>query len=269
MVNETNRLGLSPFESKVLSDLSAEGKSIFTLDELSKKVKSKTKARRIASLLTKKNWLERINKGTYLILELGAGSKPTWTEDSFYIASKLTTPYYVGYLSMLNFYHWTEQIPITVTIAVTKATRNKIIHNTRYEFNLLSKKKFFGYKETNVRGHKVNVSDPEKTIVDALDHPEYCGGIDEVAKAITNATVDWEKVIEYSKKMKNGAIFKRMGFLLEKMEVPVPKELIEKIRTKITKGYSPLLPGASLKGKYNTKWNILINTKFSKEEVLA
>ncbi|HZX20559.1 MAG TPA: type IV toxin-antitoxin system AbiEi family antitoxin [archaeon] len=269
MGNETIRMGLGSIESKILSDLAAEGKNIFTVTEVSKIIGSKVKANKLVSSLAKKKWLERLNKGTYLILELAAGSKPEWTEDSFYIASKLAKKYYVGYLSMLNYYSWTEQVPVTVTIACPNRLKNKKILGIRYEFVAISPKKFFGFKEANVRGHKVIVSDPEKTIVDALDHPEYSGGINEVAKAMMNAKIDWNKAIEYAEKMGNGAIFKRMGFIMEKMELSIPKETIERIHKKITKGYSPLYPGTKSIRKYNAKWNIIINTNFSKHMVLA
>jgi predicted transcriptional regulator of viral defense system len=269
MDTETIRLGLGSIESKILSDLAAEGKSIFTVEEVAKIVGSKEKANKLVSLLAKKKWLARLNKGTYLILELAAGSRPEWVEDSFYIASKLAKEYYIGYLSMLNYYGWTEQVPVTVTIASSKRMKDKKILGVKYEFVSVSPAKFFGFRETNIRGHKVIVSDPEKTIVDSLDHPEYSGGIDEVAKAMVNAKIDWDKAIEYAEKMGNGAVFKRMGFLLEEMEIPVPKELIERIHKKITKGYSPLYPGTTAEGKYNARWNLIISKNFSKGKVLA
>lgn len=269
MRKETMRMGLSSSESKAISCLSAEGKSVFSIAELAEKTGSKARARKMASALAKKKWLERLSRGTYLILELAAGSRPEWAEDSSYIASKLAKPYYIGYLSMLNFYGWTEQVPATVTVATTKITRGKKILGVKYEFITLSKRKFFGYGTTNIRGHAVNVSDPEKTIADALDHPEYCGGIDEVAKAVANAKVDWRKVVEYAGKMGNGAIFKRMGFLLEEMGIAVPKEVMETVRKRLTKGYAPLYPTIKAKGKHDARWGLIINTKFSKEGALA
>ena len=269
MGNETTRKGLGSAESSILSAFASEGRTIFTIHELTEKIGSKEKARKMASLLAKKKWLERLSKGAYLILELAAGNKPKWTEDPFYIASKLKPNYYIGYYTMLNFYGWTEQVPETILVATTTLTKNKTILGINFEFITFNKKKFFGFKETNIRGHNIKVSDPEKTIVDALDHPEYCGGIDEVAKALTNANIDWTKAIDYAAKMNNGAIFKRMGYLMETMRLNIPNETIENIHHRITKGYAPLYPGIKSKGKHNTKWNIIINTNFSKEGALA
>lgn len=268
MRDESVRLGLSLFESKVLSELAGEGKTIFSIEDLTKKIESKIKARKMASSLVRKKWLERLKKGTYLILELAAGSKPKWSEDPFYIASKLAKPYYIGFLSMLNHYGWTEQVPTTVTIATTKPIKEKKILGVKYEFITLSKKKFFGYHEININGHKILVSDPEKTLVDAFDHPEYCGGVDELIKTLLNAeNIDWEKVLEYAEKLGNGAVFKRLGYLIEKTNAPIKKEIVEALRKKITKGYSPLYPNSGLKGKHNTKWNIIINANISKEKL--
>jgi len=171
---------------------------------------------------------------------------------------------------MLNYYSWTEQVPRTITIATTKVLREKNILGTKYEFITLSKKKFFGFNKTHIRGHEIRISDPEKTIVDALDHPEYCGGINEVAKALANASIDWNKAILYAIRMNNGAIFKRMGFIVEKMKIPLSKEIIKIMRSHITKGYAPLYPGVKSKiTSYNTAWGIAINADISKEGVFA
>lgn len=270
MVDESIRKGLGASEAKIVSDMVAEGKRVFSIGELAQKAGSREKARRIASRLVRKKWLERLGKGVYLVLELAAGSKPEWTEDSYYIASKLISPYYIGYYNMLGEYGWTEQIPSLVNVVTTKKLRSRVIHGVRYNFITLSRKKFFGMARKSVRGREIMVSDPEKTLVDALDHPEYCGGIGEVAKALYNAKqVDWHKLIAYGERMRNGAIFKRLGYLLELMEIPLAEELKEKIRARITKGYAPLSPETPAEGRHDSRWNVLINVEITKERVLA
>lgn len=271
MGEDSIRKGLGAYEAKVVSDLVSEGKVIFSISELAEKTGFRDKARKIASRLVKKKWLERIGRGAYLVLELGAGSKPEWTADSYYIASKLASPYYVGYYNMLNDYGWTEQVPLAVTIVTTKRLKNRNINGVKYSFVTLSKHKFFGTIKKFIRGHEVVVSDREKTIIDALDHPEYCGGINEVAKALFNAgkQMDWDKVIEYGKKLGNGAVFKRLGYLIEVMQIGVEPKLLGKIKKNVTAGYSPLYPSVEKTGKHNAKWNLVLNIEILKEKVLA
>ncbi|MFH1199622.1 MAG: type IV toxin-antitoxin system AbiEi family antitoxin [Candidatus Micrarchaeota archaeon] len=293
-------MGLGASEAQILSELVAENKQIFTIEELARKTGSREKARSMASKLVKKNWLERIAKGVYLTLELSAGKTPEWTQDSYYIASKLASPYYIGFYNTLNHYGWTEQVPLTINIAVTKPLKSREIHGVRYNFVCLSKKKFFGTAKQNIHGHEIVISDPEKTLVDALDHPEYCGGIEEVAKAVYFARpfidslqdpkpyvshrntpeqnrevmrgatkIDWEKVLEYAEKQGNGAVFKRLGFICELMEITLPPGLKNKIKRKVTKGYSSLSPGSPSKGRHDSKWNLILNVEITKQSVLA
>jgi predicted transcriptional regulator of viral defense system len=57
----------------------------------------------ILSRLEKKGWIERIEKGKYMIIPLGA-EKGKYTLNEFIIGSLLVNPYCVAYWSALNFY---------------------------------------------------------------------------------------------------------------------------------------------------------------------
>ena len=164
-----------------------------------------------------------------------------------------------------------EQIPLTINVAAAKKLKNRVLYGVPFNFIFLSKKKFFGTVKKFIRGHEIIVSDPEKTLVDALDHPEYCGGILEVAKALFNANnhVNWNKLVNYAKRLGNGTVFKRLGYLAELMGIHLSKSMIKIIQQNITKGYSPLYPGIKNEGRHNSKWNLVINVKISKEVVLA
>jgi predicted transcriptional regulator of viral defense system len=103
-----------------------------------------------------------------------------------------------------------------------------------------------------------------------LDHPEYCGGPSEVAKALVEAakTVDWEKFVGYLEKMGNGAAFKRFGYLVELLGISVSNALMNRVIRRVTAGYSPLFSGAKLAGKRNAKWNLVLNASVSPIELL-
>jgi predicted transcriptional regulator of viral defense system len=42
----------------------------------------------------------------------------------------------------------------------------------------------FGQETLWIEGQAVSITDPAKTVVDCLDHPELCGGIVEAAKGL-------------------------------------------------------------------------------------
>lgn len=260
--NADIRKGLSKKEAYLLTSLAEKKKRLFGLKDVMDELGcSYNYAKVIASRLAKKKWLIPIEKGRYLIVPLEAGKESIYTEHEFIIASKLVQPYYIGYWSAMNYHGMTEQVPFTVFVATIKRRNKKEIHGVKYEFITLTKNKFFGFSAVNIAGEAVSISDMEKTIIDTLDHPEYCGGISEAAKALWSARqkIDFGKLVNYAEKMKNGAIFKRLGYLLQKLEIKIPDELNKKIKENISKGYAALDTVVKRKGKHNSEWRLLVN----------
>jgi len=260
--SENVRAGLSRNESLLLSSLSEKGKTIFTLKDVVGELKRPYEyAKVLASNLAKKKWIIVLRRGTYLIVPLSAGAKPRYTEHEFVIASHLVSPYYIAYWSALNFHGLTEQTPFTVFVATTKRAKNREILNIKYNFVTLNKRKFFGFTPVPIGTYKVNVSDPEKTLADALDHPEYSGGIIEVAKCLWNARekVSLERALSYAERMGNTAVIKRLGYLLETLDMNVDGRMVSKMRESISRSMSVLDPNMPRKGRYTTRWNLLLN----------
>lgn len=256
------RRGLSSVESSLLSSLAEREKNIFGLQDIIDEVDcSYQYAKVIANRLVKKGWLIQISRGKYLIVPLEAGIRSEYTEHEFIIASHLVDPYYVGYWSALNYHGMTEQMPMTVYVATTKRREDRKILNTRYRFITLVNKKFFGYQAENISHTKINISSMEKTISDCLDHPEYCGGVSETCKSLWNARkqVSWEKIVDYGIKMGNSAILKRLGFLLEVLQIRISSEVRKKITENLKKGYVMLDPLEAREGSYSTQWGLVVN----------
>ena len=259
---ENVRAGLTKNESLLLSSLSEKGKTIFRIDDIISELGcSYGYAKVLANNLRKKNWTIILRRGVYLISPLSAGVKSHYTEHEFTVASSLVTPYYIAYWSALNFHVFTEQTPFTVFVVTTRRAKNVEVLGIRYNFVTLSKKKFFGFVQTAVDTHRINISDREKTLADSLDHPEYCGGIVEVAKCLWNARnkVLIEKIVSDAEKMGNTAIIKRLGYLLESLNINVDEKIMSRMREVISPGMSPLDPAMPKKGAYNTRWNLLLN----------
>jgi predicted transcriptional regulator of viral defense system len=256
------RAGLSRNESLLLSALSEKEKTIFKLENIIAELKcSYTYAKVIANNLAKKKWIIVIKRGVYLIVPLSAGTKSQYTEHEFIIASHLASPYYISYWSALNFHGFTEQTPFSVFVATTRRIHNREVLNVKYNFVTLSKRKFFGFEPTVVGTYKVNVSNREKTLADALDHPEYCGGVLEVAKSLLNAErkVSMGRIVSYAERMRNTAILKRLGYLIESLELNAESEILSMMRAMISPGMSTLDPTRPKTGTYNTRWNLLVN----------
>ena len=259
--NETQRKGLSTRESQALSRLASESRQIITISDITEALDIPRKsAKDVAYALKEKGWLERIAHGKYLILPLAAGENAVYTEHEFVIASALVEPMYIGYWSAMNHHGLTEQLSRTVYIVTTERARKREIHGVPYRPVSVTEQKFFGYQPTAFGSNRVNISSIEKTLVDCADHPEFCGGISELAKAMQNAVdtrCSWERVVEYLRRVGNGAATKRIVYLADQLDIDLPEywNLVENFTT----GYPLLDPTREAKGTRDSKYQLRLN----------
>jgi predicted transcriptional regulator of viral defense system len=250
--------------------MSERGKNIFTLDDVTEYNIPYMNAKQIVSRLIRKGWLKSLARGTYLIVPLEAGAESKYSEHELVIASHLIEPYYVGYWNALQYHGLTEQVPVTVFVVTTRNVidRSRVILDNKYRFVTIAEKKFFGFGRVLVANSAVNISDKAKTIADCLDHPEYCGGISEAAKALwaSREGVRVDDVVDYGVKMGNSAVLKRLGYLIELLGVGAPKSVLDMVHGSIKKGYSLLDPLGKREGRHSTRWGLIVNV--SDESVL-
>jgi len=252
---------------------SLETKLIFTLEEKDDLYFTVDDARQILDTsdetlwktlhkLTQKKRIQRIKKGHYLLIPAHAGYETKWREETTRFIDNLLKdePYYIGYWTALNLWHMTTQMPLTVFIATTKRKRQITYDNTvPIQFITLKPRKFFGWTTKTIQNNSFNISNPEKTIIDSLDLPQYSGGITEIANALKHP-LDPEKLAEYADRQGNHAVHKRLGYLIELQEIEFPKRTLTHLQHKITKGYSWLDPTAPKKViKHDSQWNLKIN----------
>jgi predicted transcriptional regulator of viral defense system len=208
----------------------------------------------ILSRLEKKGWIERIEKGKYLIIPLGA-EKGKYTLNEFVIGSLLINPHSIAYWSALNYYGFTEQIPGTVFIQTT-SRKKKIdleIFGVRYRIIRLKHEKFFGMRKEWIQDSEINITDKEKTLVDCLDKPQFSGGIVEVAKGLKGKDFDKKKLIRYAKRIGNSGVLRRLGYLGEILSLNL--DLIPPD----TRNYLLLDPTMPKKGLKSAKWKLILN----------
>jgi predicted transcriptional regulator of viral defense system len=249
--------------SNLLTELLRHGKRIFALDDAAEIYGNNNSGLRdLLSTLAKRRWLQRIEKGKYLILPFEAGREGEWTEHEFIIASHLIKPYYIGFRSALNHYGYTEQVSRTVFIASThrKLKSALEISGVTYRFVYMPDRRFFGATEITLDGYRVTISEREKTIVDCLNRLDYCGGVTEVAKALSYGRdeLDFARMAEYARRNGNRAVVQRLGYLLETLDVGT-EEAITLLRDNISNSYTSLDNLAGPEGRYVERWKVLVN----------
>jgi len=249
---------LSDRESRILTTLSYRGKTIFSSDDIKEFTNN---PKDLLDWLIRKRWILKIRKGVYAIVPFEAGERgaASYTLHSFVIGSLLAKPYYIGYWSALNYHGLTDQTPPAVYIATTKPRHSRRILDTQFRFVTIPAHKMFGLNEFEIERYKVRISSREKTIVDCLDHPEHCGGTEEVAKALYFAKdeVGSGRLVNYAMKIGNNAVVKRLGYIAEALKLEECLKLLS--RVKLAAGYSSLDPTVPKHGKIKERWKLVAN----------
>lgn len=239
---------------QLINELARKGQT-FTFEDAARISRLGSQSLKVTlSRMEKEGWIERIEKGKYILIPLGA-KKGEYTINEFIIGSQLVKPAVIAYWSALNYHGFTEQIPNIVFIQTTsrKKEQELEIFGVRYRIVRITEKKIFGFEKVWIDDVAVLITNPEKTVVDCLDKPRYCGGIAETAKAL-HGDLDMEKLRKYAIDIGNSAVIKRLGLLCDKIGIKLDVE-----PGLISGNYSLLDPSMHGNGILNRKWKIREN----------
>ena len=219
--------------------------------------------RELLSDMTKRGLLMRLKEGVYNIIPYEANPE-TFMPDWHLIAEHLVNDakHYIGYYSALQIHNLITQPSLKEQIVVSKQIRPSeiSIKNVPFQFIYHNEKHFFGAKKMWIDSfNKVLCSDMEKTFIDCLFKPDYAGGIVEVAKAIytSKGKIKYETLLDYIKKFDSQAVIKRLGFLLETLDIK--NNIIDKLQKLKTASYVVLDTELPKTGKRISRWSIQQN----------
>jgi len=218
---------------------------------------------KLLSDMTKRGLLMRIKEGVYYIIpyeENAASFMPDWHLMAKYLVKD--AKHYIGYYSALQIHNLITQPSLKEQIVVSKQIRPSEIKikNITFQFIYHNESHFFGEKKMWIDDfNKVNASDLEKTIIDCLFKPDYAGGIVEIAKAlyIVKEKIDFNKLLEYTMKFKSQAVIKRLGFIIEMLEIET--HILNKLIELKTASYVVLDTELPKSGKMTSRWSIQQN----------
>jgi len=203
--------GMSPNQERIMSILEYKRIEIIPRKELITLIKKYTKVKDILDLiekLKKKRRLVSIKRGIYMIIPFISIDKK-WALDEYKIIDYLLKKdYYIGLYNAFNLHGFTEQIPNKLFVFNTKYSADKQILHYNIKLFKIHNNKLFG-----IIKNKYPYSDKERTIIDALEYPEYLGGLSEVIDRIKNVKFNKNKLINYTIIYNSIKIMKLVGML--------------------------------------------------------
>lgn len=186
-------------------------------------------------------------------------NKYTLQKDPLVVASNITWPSYVSCWPALRYYNLTEQLPQVIFIITTRARKNREINldNSKIIFIKTKPKYFFGYKKERYGNFNIFIADKEKALIDSALFRKI--SFSEISEIVKNNRDELNEniIINYLIKIKNKALIKRFGFLLDK----IGADNYDKLGKFIDFKYIPLEYAIKAKGGKNKKWKIIENVK--------
>ena len=177
--------------------------------------------------------------------------------------------YYLSHGTAMEIHGMVTQPQLVVHVTTMKKRRPLNILGTEFQFIAGKKEHFFGMSEHWAnKQEKVTVSNREKTIIDCLRQPQYCGAITETAKGIwmRGQDLNVDRLIKYAVRMKIGAVIRRLGYILEIYGIGSPENR-ETLQGLLTESYVKLDPILPPEGKFIRKWRLQLNV--SPNELLS
>ncbi|HVR10152.1 MAG TPA: type IV toxin-antitoxin system AbiEi family antitoxin domain-containing protein [Thermoanaerobaculia bacterium] len=218
-------------------------------------------AAKLLSRWHEQGWLRRVRRGLYVAVPLTANPRDEVLEDPWSLVPELFDPGYVGGLSAAQHWDLTEQLFRTVFVYTTRPVRRRrqTLRETPFVVRHIQPAKLFG---TSIlwRGRaKLLISDVHRTVVDMLDDPSAGGGIRHVADCVrayfAHDAAEPARLVGYADRLGNGAVFKRLGFLAERLGGPqtLVAACAERLKTGNVK-LDPALPATRLV----TRWRLWV-----------
>jgi predicted transcriptional regulator of viral defense system len=263
----------SRFTSQARARLSAvlqTAKDLVSIDDTMKALATdRSASAKLLSRWQRQGWLKRVGRGIYAPIPLDALSTEQVLKDPWVLVPALFAPGYIGGWTAAEHWDLTEQLFRSIFVFTARSFRKKelTVQGTSFTLAHISEDALFGTK-TLWRGQaRVAIADKHRTIVDMLADPATGGGIRHVDQCLQNYLRDpeasAETLIGYAEKFGNGAVFKRLGFLVSQR--PGHEALAQACREHLTQGNAKLDPALPCR-RLLKAWRLWIPKNWEREK---
>ena len=270
MKDNKNLKTLGPRLAFLVAELYDQQKNIFCNKDVEEITSLNPKSSRgLTTRLVEKGLATRIKPGLFILVPSELGHERDYLGNPYVVAAEIThgNEYFISHASAMDINQMVTQPQLVVYTTMTKSIRPCSALGTEFRFVRCKSEHFFGIMDHwTTKTRKIKVSDPERTVIDGLRQSEYCGGFSEVAKGfwMRRSDIDVKKLVEYALMLNIGAVYRRLGYLLELLKSDETEQL-ELLYNKLTSTYVLLDPMLPAEGKFIARWRLRLNV--SPEEI--
>jgi predicted transcriptional regulator of viral defense system len=224
--------------------------------------------RAILAYHIKKHHIKRIRRGLFASIPSALRhTAESFIVDPYLIGGLVSKDAVIAYHSAFDFYG----ISYSTYHQFTFMSENKVRPFTFQDINyhcLSFPKILIDNNQTDVEvitsdrhGIDVKVTSLERTLVDALDRPDYAGGWEEIWRSVLHIPIlNLDKVANYVMLLNNATLCAKLGFFLEQHKAlfNVDNLLLSLLEEKKPKGIHFLERNKRDVGKYIKRWNLVV-----------
>ncbi|MCL7488393.1 MAG: hypothetical protein M8357_09505 [Desulfobulbaceae bacterium] len=255
---------LGPRLAFLVAELYEQQKTVFSNQDVETITGLSPKsARGLTIRLVERGLATRLKPGLFILVPAELGHERDYLGDPYVVAAEIVggSDYFISHASAMDIHQMVTQPQLVVYTTTTQSIRPRSILGTEFRFVRCKQKDFFGTMDHwATKTKKIKVSDLERTVIDGLRQSEYCGGFSEVAKGfwMRRQDMDVKKLVEYALMLDIGAVYRRLGYLLELFETKEEDQL-ELLRKKLTASYVLLDPMMPAEGNFIARWRLRLN----------
>jgi len=263
---------LGPQAARLVTSLHEDNKTVFRLEDVERILGlEEPSTRSLVRKLVNRGVAARLKPGLFILVPFELGREREYMGNPLIVARELAggKDYYLSHGTAMEIHGMVTQPQLVIHVTTPVKRRPIRIMGTEFRFIVTGKDGFFGLTDHWVtKQEKVRISDPERTVLDGLRMPEYCGGLTELAKGIwiKNEDLNAGKLVDYALRMDVGAAIRRLGYIMELYDIGTPENR-DRLRHRLTDTYANLDPLLPAEGKYLRKWRLRLNV--SPDELLS
>lgn len=251
---------------ELLNALSASGYRVFSTREILPIAQrlgiSPSYLSTLLRSLNKQKFIRKLFRGTFALSNTILAGSPL---HEFEIAHHLVNPSAICCWNAMAYHGLTDQVLRTVYLMAPYGETTKVssqytysIENTRYIIIRVQPALYFGIEDRFMGEISFSITNIERTLIDGLVRPQYCGGFLEVLEAFRRAQgrMAPQNLLEYAEKY-GISIQKRLGWVFESIGMFEKEALFLKKIPCTT--YYPLDVSKSNQGAVISGWHLRRN----------
>lgn len=208
---------------KLLSYL--HNKLLFTLQDVAIEMGNTRSAQALLMRYQRQGYISKVRRGLYCVNNIASLLPEV---NKFQVASAVTSTSYVAYHAAMEYHGLAHQVYYDVAVGGEQTFNSFEFDGNNYSFRHIAT--HVGV-DTPIADSHVRVTNVERTVIDCIDRIDLCGGWEELINCLRSVHYLREEVLlTILKAYSRIALYKKVGFLFEQLDMPVSSNLIDMCR---------------------------------------